>query len=148
MPRPLETLQAYSVIEAQANEEGKTPDQFVGQRLGLAVIRAPEEAGEAGLEEFGEGNIVLLEITGGQRPSVIAHALVETGEDAAGWAALIKREKRIPDSSTFLVYELPPVEEFDVETGEAIFLADRTEPFGPHPVFSRSSIRWTNSRRS
>ncbi len=147
MPRPLEALQAYSIIEAQASEEGKTPDQFVGQRVGLAVLSAPEEAGEAGLEEFGTGNIVLLEITGGQKPRVVAHALVETNEDAAEWAALIKRARHIPDSSTFIAYELPLVEDFDTDTGEAIFAADKTDPFGPHAVFSRSPMRWINGSR-
>lgn len=105
------------------------------------------KAGEPDEEEFGSGGIVLLEVTGGRNPSVIARGLVETMEEAPSSTALIKRAKKLPNSSTFIAYELP-LEEIDLECGEVVFEAHpESEPIGPHPVFSHSSMRWTNGRR-
>jgi hypothetical protein len=136
---------AYSEIEAQAHMEGVSPDQFVAHRLGLAVLREAEEYED---EEFGSGNIVLLEITGGKNPSVIARALVETMDEVPSHAALVKRVKRIPDSSTLYAYELPTVEKNDFEAEDGL-LEEMSieEAIGPHPVFSRSTMSWVNGSR-
>jgi hypothetical protein len=145
MGHSLEGEKAYSIIEAKAREEGVTAEQFVGNQLGLAVLRSTEESDDP--EEFGSGNIVLLEITGDENPAVIAHALVDTVEEAMEWATLIAREKHVPSSSTFLSFELPPVEEFDVDTGQVIFEA-RRDAIGQHAVFPTPTMRWVSNGRN
>lgn len=145
MSRSLEAHEAFSVIEAQANAQGVDPDQFISYKLGIAVLREAEEYAD---EEFGSGNIVLLEITDSKEPSVIARALVETMDEVPGYTALVKRAKRIPDSSTFYAYELPTAEEinFEAEDGLLEEMPIR-EAIGQHPVFPHSTMNWVNGSR-
>jgi phage-related protein len=130
----------YAVAEMQALGQGLDTDEFMKCKVGIAALKS-ENA------RFGSGKIVIFEVTAGEKPEVIVHALIKKAAQVADSMALIRREKNISNSSILLPYFLQPVNP-NLQT-EALAMSDELRvdmgPIGRHRVFPMPITVWVSN---
>jgi hypothetical protein len=144
MPLPEQVNRGYAVAEVKALRNGQEMDEFMKWKAGMAALHT-------GKERFGSGNIVIFEVTGGEEPEVIVHALVKKAARVADRMALIRRQKNLPSTSILLPYFLQPIKNPNLET-EELAMSDRQQVYegqiGRKEVIPMPTTVWVASSRN
>ena len=151
MEKPPRGDRVEEVIKRQALRHGVSIDQLISQKVGQAFFDLARNGEE---DAFGKGHIVILEITGGPNPDIIVHGLVKKEKEAPVHTALIKRVKKISNSSIFSTYELPTTSEMSPEIEGDDDITDyglsESKPvaMGRYPYLPKSTMHWVSGKKN